>query len=180
MNWNLVLFHGLFLYTITFYLKLFKLVIGLPLIFHNVQPFSISFFLHTSSRQRMIMDFRLWKGRLYDFSSIYKKVMKFFIHPHEGYEVNFKFLNIRLCLEISSSRTSSPYCLLNTLCTNLYSIILNLIKFRIGFEFHSMFWIWNWVQFHSICMWWHSIFSLKYNLTFTSSTHLFWSIHCHS
>jgi hypothetical protein len=38
---------------------------------------------------------------LYDFSSIYKKVMKLFIHPNEGYEVTFKPLNRRLCLVTS-------------------------------------------------------------------------------
>jgi hypothetical protein len=40
----------------------------------------------------------------YIFSSIYKKVMKLFIHSHEGYGVAFKPLNRRLCI-VTSSRT---------------------------------------------------------------------------
>jgi hypothetical protein len=37
------------------------------------------------------------KRKVLCFSSIYKKVMKLFIHPHEGYGVAFKPLNKRLC-----------------------------------------------------------------------------------
>jgi hypothetical protein len=54
--------------------------------------------LHTSSRQRMVMDFCPWRGGLYVFSSIYKKILKLFIHQHEGYWVGFKPLKRRLCL----------------------------------------------------------------------------------
>jgi hypothetical protein len=43
--------------------------------------------LHTSSRQRMVMDFCPLGGGLYVFWSIDKKVMKLFIHPHESYGV---------------------------------------------------------------------------------------------
>jgi len=53
----------------------------------------------------MVMDFHPWREGLYGFfGSIYKKVMKLFIHPHEGYGVTFKPSNRRLCL-VSSSRT---------------------------------------------------------------------------
>jgi hypothetical protein len=43
----------------------------------------------------MVMDFPPWRGGLYVFWSIYKKVIKLFIHPQEGYGVSFKPLNRR-------------------------------------------------------------------------------------
>ncbi len=52
---------------------------------HNL--YLVFFFLHTSSRQRMVMHFCPLRGGLYVFWSIDKKVMKLFIHPHESYRV---------------------------------------------------------------------------------------------
>ncbi len=63
-------------------------------------PNWLSYVFHHISilRQRMVMNFHPRRGGLYVFSSIYKKVMKLFIHPYEGYGVAFKPLNRRLGL----------------------------------------------------------------------------------
>jgi hypothetical protein len=70
----------------------------------------------------MEMNFHPWRGGSYDFSSLYKKVMKLFILPHEGYGVNCKPPNIRFHL-VTSSRTLviennfSTFVLENNFCT---------------------------------------------------------------
>ncbi len=71
----------------------------------------ITFFLFLFSYTHHLDKEWLWifvyekEGYMF-FHPFTKKVMKLCIHPHEGYEVNFKFLNVRLCLVISSSQTS--------------------------------------------------------------------------
>jgi hypothetical protein len=49
----------------------------------------------------MVMHFHPWRGGLYVFWSTFEKVIKLFIHRHEGYEVTSKPGNRRLCLVTS-------------------------------------------------------------------------------
>jgi hypothetical protein len=68
-----------------------------------IPPSSFFSCIHHPDRE-MVMDFRPWRGGLYVFSFIYKKVTKLFFHPHEGFGVALKPLNKTLCL-VPSSRT---------------------------------------------------------------------------
>jgi hypothetical protein len=71
------------------------------------------------------MDFRPWRGGLYVFSFVYKKVTKLFIHPYEDYGVALKPLYKRSC-PVPSSRTLVTRNNLGTLTPQLFLVTSSL------------------------------------------------------